>query len=135
VPSIVRHLQQRYLTGPHRQGSVKQTYDRLRDWESYSNVPYVRTHYFTEAYRTLARFRTGSHDLVAVINCWGVERNSSSSHMRQLCSFCRLDRIEDEDHFLFECPVYRHLRSVKYPDLFLGYCSHSLRHFMGQTNQ
>jgi hypothetical protein len=49
VPSIVRHLHQRYLTGPHRQGSVKQTYERLRDWESYSSVPYVRTHYCTEA--------------------------------------------------------------------------------------
>jgi hypothetical protein len=76
----------------------------LRDWEIYSNVPYIRTH-FTEAYRTLARFRTGSHDLAAVIGRWDVERDSSSHHMRQLCLFCCLDRIEDEDHFLFECTV------------------------------
>jgi hypothetical protein len=68
--------------------------------------------------RTLARFRTGSHDLAAVIGRWGVERDYSSFHMRQLCSFCRLNRIEDKDHFLFECPLYRHLRSIKCPDLF-----------------
>ena len=136
VPSIVGHLQQRYLTGPHRRGSVKQTYDRLRDWESYSSAPYLRTAYFTEAYRTLARFRTGSHDLAAITGRWGaIEHHSSSSHMRQLCSLCRLDRVEDEDHFLFECPVYRYLRTVEYADLFLGRCSVSLRHFMGQANQ
>jgi hypothetical protein len=36
------------------------------------------------------------------------------------------------DHFIFECPVYRFLRTIEYPDLFIGY--HSLRSFMGQTD-
>jgi hypothetical protein len=46
---------------------------------------------------------------------------------------CRLHKVEDEDHFVFECPVYKFLRTVEYPDLFVGH--HSLRSFMGQTNQ
>ena len=85
VRSMIHHLQRRYLTGSHRLGSVKETYDRLRDWDSYSCAPYISTGYFTEAYRCLARFRTGSHDLAGVTGRWGVARDSHSSHLHRLC--------------------------------------------------
>ena len=135
VPSMIHHLQRRYLTGSHRLGSVKETYDRLRDWGSYSCAPYISTGYFTEAYRCLARFRTGSHDLAGVTGRWGVARDSHSSHLHRLCSLCGLNRVEDEDHFIFECPAYRFLRIDRFPDLFVGQSAYSLRHFMGQENQ
>jgi hypothetical protein len=130
--AIVAHMQRPYLTGPHRQGPVKAVYDSLRDGASYCSAPYIRSQYFTEAYRTLARFRTGSHDLAGTTGRW-VARESSSSHEHRLCTQCRLHRIEDEKHFIFECPVYRFLKTVQYPDLFVG--RSSLRSFMGQADQ
>ena len=133
VPVIVREIQRQYLSGPHRLGSVREIYDRLRDSDSdYSCAPYIRTQYFTEAYRTLARFRTGSHHLASVTGRWVVPRDSPSSHTHRLCTLCRLDRIEDEDHFIFECPTYRFLRTSQYPDLFSASTSENLCKFLGQ---
>jgi hypothetical protein len=60
--------------------------------------------------------------------------STSSIDEHRICSNCRLHSVEDEDHcFIFECPVYRFLRTVEYPDLFVGH--HSLRSFMGQADQ
>jgi hypothetical protein len=46
-----------------------------------------------------------------------------------MISLSVIHSVEDEDHFLFECPVDRFLRTVEYPDLFVGH--HTLRSFMG----
>lgn len=136
ITSMIHDLQRRYLTGTHRQGSVKETYDRIRDClDDYSCAPYIGAHYFTETYRCLARFRTGSHDLAVATGRWTLTRDSPSSHSHRLCSLCPLHRVEDEDHFIFECPAYRFLRTDVYPDLFIGRTSRSLRHFIGQRNQ
>ncbi len=131
--AIVAHFRRRYLTGPHRQGSVKAAYDRLRDGlDGYMCAPYIYTSYFTEAYRTLARFRTGSHDLAGTTGRW-VSRDSTSSFEHRLCTLCHLGRVEDEDHLVFECSVYSALRVHAYPDLFVG--ASSLRLFLGHQNQ
>jgi hypothetical protein len=87
--AIVAHMQRLYLTGPHRQGAVKAIYASLRDGASYCCSPYIRSQYFTEAYWTLARFCTGSHDLAGTTGRW-VTRESSSSHEHRLCTQCRL---------------------------------------------
>jgi hypothetical protein len=107
-------------------------YDSIRDGESYGCAPYIRRQYFTEAYRTLAQFRTWSHDLAGTTGRW-MHSSTSSADEYRICSVCRLHRVENEDHFIFECPVYRFLRTVEYPELFVGH--HSLRSFMGQTDQ
>jgi hypothetical protein len=120
------------LDRSHRQGPVKAIYDSSRDGASYYCAPYIRSQYFTEAYRTLALFRTGSHDLAGTTGRW-VAQDSSSSHEHRLCTQCCLHRIEDEVHFIFECPVYEFLRIVQNPDLFVG--RSSLRSFMGQADQ
>lgn len=80
----------------------------------------------------LASFRTGSHHLASVTGRWVVPRDSPSSHTHRLCTLCRLNRIEDEDHFIFECPTYRLLRTSQYPDLFSASTSQNLRKFLGQ---
>jgi hypothetical protein len=104
--AMVAHMQRLYLTGPpaHRQGPVKATYDSLRDGASYSCAAYIRSQYFTEAYRTLTGFRTGSHDLAGTTGLW-VARESFSSYEHRLCTQCHLHRIEDEVHFIFEYPT------------------------------
>jgi hypothetical protein len=120
------------LTGPHRQGSMMATYDLNRDGESYGCAPYIRQHYFIEAYRTLARFCTGSHNLAGTTGRW-MRSSTSSADEHRICSVSWLHSVEDEDHFIFECPVYRFMRTVKYPDLFVGH--HSLRSLIDQADQ
>jgi hypothetical protein len=116
--SISTYMQHQYLTGPHRQGSMMATYDSIRDGESYGCAPYIRRQYFTEAYRTLARFRTGSHDLAGTTGRW-MRSSISSADEDRICSVCRLHSVHDDDHFIFEYPVYRFLRTVEYPDTIL----------------
>jgi hypothetical protein len=117
--AISSYMQHQYLTGPHRQGSMMATYDSIWDGDSYGCAPYIRQQYFTEAYRKLARFRTGSHDLAGTTGRW-MRSSTSSIDEHRIGSVCRLHSVEDEDHFIFECPVYRFLKMVEYPDLFVG---------------
>jgi hypothetical protein len=130
------YMQHQYLTGPHRQGSIMATYDSIWDGESYGCAPYIRRQYFTEAYRTLARFCTGLHVLAGTTGRW-MRSCTSSADERRICSICRLHRVEGDgiriNLFSNECPVYRFLRTVKNPDLFVGH--HSLRSFMGRADQ
>jgi hypothetical protein len=130
--AISSYMQHQYLTGPHRQGSMMATYDSIRDGDSYGCAPYIRRQYFIEAYHTLAHFRTGSHDLAGTTGRW-MRSSTSSIDEHWICSVCLLHSVEDEDHFISECPEYRFLRTVKYPDLFVRH--HSLRSFMGQADQ
>jgi hypothetical protein len=106
--SIVAHMQRLYLTGPRRQGPVKAIYDSLRDGASYCCAPYKRSQYFTEAYRTLARFCTGFHDLAGTTGRW-IARESSSFHEHRLCIQCYiyigLRTRSQQGTFIFECPT------------------------------
>ena len=53
----------------------------------------------------MARFRTGSHWLeIQQGRFIGVERQN------RICKKCNLGVIEDEEHMLFVCPLYAHLR-------------------------
>jgi hypothetical protein len=54
--------------------------------------------------------------------------STSSTDEYRICSVCQLHSVEDEDHFVFECSVYRSLRTVEYLDLFVGH--HKLRSFI-----
>jgi hypothetical protein len=68
--AILSYMQHQYLTGPHKQGSMMATSDSIRDGDSYGCAPCIRRQYFTEAYRTLARSRKGSHDLAGTTGRW-----------------------------------------------------------------
>ena len=75
----------------------------------------------------ITRFRMGSHNLEVEVGRWvRVERNS------RLCKCCNLARVEDEAHFLFDCPNYDELR-MEFNELFLeptgGALIHSVRAF------
>lgn len=60
----------------------------------------------TEAYRTLARIRTGSHNL-AGRHYWSMDARSSTSSANDhwICSVCRLHNVEGELRpFYFRVP-------------------------------
>jgi hypothetical protein len=83
--SILAYMQHQYLTRLHRQGSMMAIYDSIRDGESYGCAPYIRRQYFTEAYRTLAQFRTGSHDLAGTTGRW-MRSSTSFADEHRICS-------------------------------------------------
>ena len=68
--------------------------------------------------KNLMRFRTGSHHLAVETGRWekvegenGKKRSKDRAH--RVCTKCSSYAVEDEVHFLFECPAYAHIR-VKY---------------------
>jgi len=60
--------------------------------------------------RLISRFRTGCHGLRVDTGRWadGVHLDRTD----RLCLVCKsLDCVEDEQHFVFYCPAYSHIRS------------------------
>ena len=71
--------------------------------------------------RLISRFRTGCHGLWVDTGCW-----ADSVHLDRtdrLCLVCKsLDCVEDEQHFVSDCPAYSHIRS-QHVDLLQHYCA------------
>ena len=75
----------------------------------YMNMPNTRI-------RTLlARFRSGSHDLRVEQGRW-----NATPHDERLCECCRLNKVEDEMHFIFDCELYYEIRGQFFAQLFEG---------------
>ena len=64
----------------------------------------------------LARFRTSSHNLAIETGRW-VKPDKILQENRK-CTCCSLDKVEDEVHFVFDCPLYYQIRGEFYSDLF-----------------
>jgi hypothetical protein len=68
----------------------------------------------SEATRTLiAKFRTHSHTLESEVGIW-----QKIPREQRKCKCCNLDLVEDETHFVFDCPVYYSIRGKFYKHLF-----------------
>ena len=66
------------------------------------------------------RIETGRHERKTGIN----GKNETLPRGERICKYCSLDRVEDEIHFLFECPLYSASRidflqfiNSKYPNI------------------
>ncbi len=68
--------------------------------------------------RLLSRFRCGCHGILVDTGRWvGTERKE------RLCQVCHsLHNVEDEQHFIFDCPAYSHIRK-KHANLFQQTCA------------
>lgn len=64
----------------------------------------------------LARFRTSSHNLAIETGRW--VRPTKIPQENRKCTCCSLDMVEDEMHFVFDCPLYYQVRGEFYSDLF-----------------
>ena len=58
----------------------------------------------------VARMRMGSHNLNIETQRWG----GKVPRAQRLCTCCDMDKVEDEKHFLLECPLYDALRATWY---------------------
>ena len=56
----------------------------------------------------IAKIRTNSHELHSETGCWAVPKMPWTE---RICQICENRNIEDENHFLLECPAYNHIRS------------------------
>ena len=64
--------------------------------------------------RELMRFRMGNHPLRVVTGAWGPGFQNRAG---RLCPCCSMGVVEDEVHFVLECPRYASLRNSPYPGL------------------
>jgi hypothetical protein len=55
----------------------------------------------------LSKYRLSSHKLAIEQG-----RYNDTERSRRACKFCNLNKVEDEYHFILECPHYGHLRSL-----------------------
>ncbi len=66
--------------------------------------------------RLLSRFRSGCHGLRVDTGRW--ENNVHLDRKDRLCLVCKSSQhVEDEHHFIFDCPLYSHIRA-KHASLF-----------------
>ena len=61
----------------------------------------------------IAKIITNSHELHSETGRWIVPK---TSWVEMICHLCENRNIEDENHFLLECPAYTHIRS-QFPNL------------------
>ena len=56
----------------------------------------------------IAKIKTNSHELHSEIGRWPVPK---TPWVERICRLCENRNIEDETHFLLECPTYTYIRS------------------------
>ena len=55
----------------------------------------------------ITKIRTNSHELHSETSRWAVPK---TPWVERMCHLCENMNIEDENHFLLECPMYTHIR-------------------------
>ena len=56
----------------------------------------------------IAKIRTNSHEILSETGRWTIPK---TPWVERICRLCENVNIEDENHFLLECPTYTHIRS------------------------
>ena len=56
----------------------------------------------------IAKIRTNSHELHSEIGHWEIPK---TPWVERICHLYENINIEDENHFLLECPAYTHIKS------------------------
>jgi hypothetical protein len=56
----------------------------------------------------IAKIRTNSHELHSETGCWSIPKTPWDE---RVCHLCDTKKVEDEKHFLLDCPAYTHIRS------------------------
>ena len=56
----------------------------------------------------ISKIKTNSHEIHSEVGRWEVPK---TTWVERICHLCENMNIEDEKHFLLECPAYTHIRS------------------------
>jgi Reverse transcriptase (RNA-dependent DNA polymerase) len=76
-------------------------------------APYMNEIVSNSIRTILARFRTRSHNLEIETGIW-----ARTPVENRTCKCCNLNSVEDEMHFVFDCPLYSQIRQVFHKDIF-----------------
>ena len=93
----------------------------------YGMQPYLHSFANLKQRRILSLFRSGSHWLRVQTG-----RHKREQYADRICEQCNGHTVEDEEHFLFQCPHYECMR-MKYADLF-DVAAQSLHAFFQQND-
>jgi hypothetical protein len=58
--------------------------------------------------RSIGKIRINSHELHSENGHWSIPKTLWDE---RVCHFCDTKKVEDENHFLLDCPTYTHIRS------------------------
>ena len=56
----------------------------------------------------IAKIRKNSHELHSETRRWSIPKTPWDE---RVCQLCDTKKVEDEKHFLLDCPAYTHIRS------------------------
>ena len=73
---------------------------------------------------TIARFRMSSHILAIET---GRHAKPKIAKEERKCRYCKLDDVEDEEHFLLKCPLYNEERLYLFNSVVLNVSARSQR--------
>ena len=104
------------------------------DWPLGQMAPHLAVEAVQDArHRScLSRFRCSSHSLRVETDRHLPNAIKPARHLRT-CLICASSSVEDEDHFIFSCPLYAGLR-FEYADIFSTDCL-TLDQFLSHPNQ
>ena len=57
---------------------------------------------------SISKIRINSHELHSETGCWSIPKMPWDE---RVCHLCYTKKVEDEKHFLLDCPAYTHIRS------------------------
>jgi hypothetical protein len=57
---------------------------------------------------SIVKIRANSHELHSETECWSIPKTPWDE---RVCHLCDTKKVEDEKHFLLDCPAYTHIRS------------------------
>ena len=118
-----------------KRNKFAQYLDNVRgDWPLGQMAPHLAVEAVQDArHRScLSRFRCSSHSLRVETDRHLPNASKPARHLRT-CLICASDSVEDEEHFIFSCPLYAGLR-FDYADIFSTDCQ-TLEQFLSQPSQ
>ncbi len=77
------------------------------------------------------KFRLGGHSLRVETDRW---LRPKPPREQRICRHCSMQAVEDEQHFLFDCPFYSIIRGQHFSVLGPNYQQRDLRHFFEQNS-
>ena len=110
VKSYVSSMKQEYIS--HWQNTVQHS-QKLEFYRSlktdHTTSSYLDLIRGTAGRRALIKLRISNHKLMI-----GIGRYNQTTKDNRYCPFCGSNLIEDEVHFLFQCPTYSMIRNIFY---------------------
>lgn len=132
VPNAVDALRDRWYSEVCQLSSVKvKHYVDNFFFDSKYMAAYLKLLPPSPALFALIKFRLGAHTLRVETDRWLVPKPPRES---RICHFCSMQAVEDEQHFLFDCPFYSIIRGQHFALFSPNFHQRDIRLFFEANN-